>query len=82
MSVFHGAQGKGAMKRHRDERYRRAVGRQLLLLDRGWYIRQPDPATGMPPGGRAAPAPVELFLRAGDTAETVDFRSYARRTRR
>lgn len=85
MSVLSGL-GKGAKRRRRDERYFAAVGRQMLMHDRGWYFRQPDPATGMPPMGRAQPAPVEEFLRPehrGMKADPgIDFRSFARQARR
>jgi hypothetical protein len=71
MSVFHGRQGKGALQRHRDDRYRAAVGRQLLLLDQGGDARNAR-------GELIYPAPVEDFLRRGDELSRTDFRSYAR----
>ncbi len=77
MSAFKGRQGKGARQRHRDELYYAAVGRQLLAIDRGWYTAPISPLTGLPLGGKATPAPIEEFLRKGETVDSRDFRSWA-----
>lgn len=73
MSVFHGTQGKGAMRRHREERYRAAVGRQQLMHDAG-RTGQRHPSAGM----HCRPAPVEEFLDAADRAESTvpDYRPW------
>ncbi|HZM83799.1 MAG TPA: hypothetical protein VFC19_49405 [Candidatus Limnocylindrales bacterium] len=77
MSVYDGM-GKGARQRRRDERYYRAVGRQLPADDHHQLTRH---------GNTLVPyASVELFLRRehrGLVADPgIDFRSYARETRR
>ena len=80
MSVYKG--GKGARQRRRDERYYAAVGRQLLMHDRGFYDGF---VTTRSAGYRipimCTPAPVEQFLRPehrGLTADPgIDFRSWA-----
>lgn len=79
MSVFSGRSGRGAMRRHRDERYRRAVGRQQLLCDAGEYKRVDW--TGI--AWFYEPAPAEEFMRAEDRAyrstdQRIDFRQWAR----
>lgn len=72
MSVLQG--GKGARQRRADERYYAAVGRQLLMHDRGFY--EARNVFGMPVW-LCDPAPVEDFLRKGDSVDRIDFRSWA-----
>ncbi len=74
MSAFHGKYYKGAMRDHRTNRYRAAVGRQLMMHDRGYYHGRI--AEGSPIVRRCTPAPVEEFLRPGDAPNHTDFRSW------
>ncbi len=70
MSAFKGRQGKGARQRHRDELYYAAVGRQLLNLDRGELRPAASPLSGLPLAlTRWTPAPIEKFLRKGDSVD-------------
>lgn len=83
MSVFSGPQHKGAMRQHRDNRYRRAVGRQLECIKAGGLVPHGKPVELNGSFGAfwfAKPAPIERFLRAGDTVDTCDWHSYARAT--
>lgn len=78
MSVYKG--GKGARRRRRDERYYSAVGRQLLMHDRGYYKAGRE-VFGMP-DWLCTPVPVEEFLRpehraVGVDNAGIDFRSWA-----
>lgn len=73
MSVYQGPQGKGAQRRHRDDRYRAAVGRQQLMHDRG----RTQQRSLLLPGTFTYPAPVEEFLRPGDDPNHTDFRTWA-----
>lgn len=80
MSVLQG--GKGARKRRADERYYAAVGRQLLVLDRGIY-KDRRTSFGVPIEVLCTmPAPIEEFLRrehraVGVDKTGIDFRSWA-----
>lgn len=66
MSAFSGKAGKGAMAKHRDERYKRAVLRQHAMVMRGYTGQR------VPEGFRPAiPAPVEEFLRPGHTIRHI-----------
>lgn len=71
MSRFSGPQGKGALRRHLDDRYRTAVRRQLLMQDRP-LVAMRDRAkqpTFLPV--MYSPAPVDEFLRPADTVESL-----------
>lgn len=63
MSAFSGVQGKGAMKRRKDEKYAEAVARQSELIEKGTYI---DRTVFNAAGVIKFPAPIEKFLRVGD----------------
>lgn len=73
MSIFHGKQHKGAMRDHKWARYAGAVGRQLRMHDRGYYL------TNSPgdPKQRCTPVAVEKLMRPGDTVDSFDWRSWA-----
>lgn len=73
MSTFHGKQQKGAMREHKRRRYAAAVGRQLLMCDRGRTRQE----SRLIPGTFTYPVPVEELLRPGDTEKSYDWRSWA-----
>lgn len=75
MSVFSGRQYQGAMRDQRDARYRKAVGRQQLLCDRGWYARK---APAGEPAAITTPAPAESLMRAADRGAGTDSRVFAK----
>lgn len=84
MSTFSGRQYKGAMRDHRTDRYRAAVGRQILMVERGWCYNLPPHLRPLIVGAMGEfvyhPAPVSEFLRRGHTGDpavdNVDYRSY------
>lgn len=64
MPRFSGPQGRGAMRSHRDKRYREAVARQRECIEVGGLIPHGSPVNG--DFRFARPAPLAQFLRRAD----------------